>query len=141
METNTSFRSAQTSTPVSVPKTVDNKDIKVSGESDIEVPFLDYRSEHKKPFCADFFGLGDIGNDSVYEDDISQIEGYLKGLIDKGKIPNDTKIAREKLKQMEKMVGYDKTERTVVKMAKLSAYVKFLKETDEIESQSNKYGR
>lgn len=63
METNTSFMSAQTSTPVSVPKTVDNKDIKVSGESDIEVPFLDYRSEHKKPFCADFFDLGDIGND------------------------------------------------------------------------------
>ncbi len=139
METNTSFRSAQTSTPVSIPKTVDNKDIKVSGESDIEVPFLDYRSEHKRPFCADFFDLGDIGNDSIYDDDIGQIEGYLKDLIDRGKMPNDTKMAKEKLKQMEKMIGYDKTERTVVKMAKLSAYVKFLKETDEIESQSNKY--
>lgn len=139
METNTSFRSAQTSTPVSVPKTVDNKDIKVSGESDVEVPFLDYRSEHKRPFCADFFDLGDIGNDSVYEDDIGEIESYLKEQIDKGKMPNDTKIAKEKLKQMEKMVGYDKTERTVVKMAKLAAYVKFLRETDSIESQSNKY--
>lgn len=139
METNTTFRSAQTSTTQSVPKTADNKDINVGGESDIEVPFLDYRSEHKKPFCADFFGLGDIGNDSVYDDDIGQIEGYLKDLIDRGKMPNDTKMAKEKLKQMEKMVGYDKTERTVVKMAKLAAYVKFLRETDSIESQSYKY--
>jgi len=139
METNTSFRSAQTSTPVSVPKTVDNKDIKVSGESDIEVPFLDYRSEHKRPFCADFFELGEQGNSEIYSDDIGVIEGYIKDQISQGKMPNDTKMAKEKLKQMEKMIGYDKTERTVVKMAKLSAYVKFLKETDEIESQSNKY--
>ena len=133
------FKSPSTPTPIVVPKTVDNKDLKVSGDSDIEVPFLDYRSEHKVPFCADFFELGEQGNSEVYEDDIGVIEGYLKELIDKGKMPNDTKLAREKIKQMEKMVGYDKTERTVVKMAKLAAYVKFLKETDEIESQSNKY--
>ena len=42
---------------------------------------------------------------------------------------------------MEKLVGYDKTERTVVKMAKLSAYVKFLRDIDNIESHSTKYGR
>lgn len=135
----TEFRSAQVSTPTVVPAMADNKDIKVSGDSSIEVPFLDYRSEHKRPFCADFFELGEQGNSEVYDDDIGVIEGYLKDLIDKGKMPNDTKIAKEKLKQMEKMVDYDKTERTVVKMAKLAAYVKFLKETDNIESQSNKY--
>lgn len=139
METNTTFRSAQTSTTQSVPKTADNKDINVGGESDIEVPFLDYRSEHKRPFCADFFELGEQGNEEVYEDDIGEIESYLKDQISQGKMPNDTKMAKEKLKQMEKMVGYDKTERTVVKMAKLAAYVKFLRETDSIESQSNKY--
>ena len=133
------FRSEQIDTPVVVPKTASNKEIKVSGDSDVEVPFLDYRSEHKIPFCADFFELGEQGNSEVYDDDIGEIEGYLKDLIDKGKMPNDTKMAREKIKQMEKMVGYDKTERTVVKMAKLAAYVKFLKETDDIESQSNKY--
>lgn len=137
METNTNFRSAPSDTPYEAPKAP--KDIKVGGESDIEVPYLDYRSEHKRPFCADFFELGEQGNSEVYEDDIGVIEDYMKGLIDKGKIPNDTKMVREKIKQMEKMVGYDKTERTVVKMAKLAAYVKFLKETDNIESQSNKY--
>jgi hypothetical protein len=135
----TEFRSAQVSTPTVVPKTVKNNDLKVSGDSNVEVPFLDYRSEHKRPFCADFFELGELGNDNVYEDDIGQIESYLKDLIDKGKMPNDTNIAKEKLKQMEKMIGYDKTERKVVKMAKLAAYVKFLKETDDIESQSSKY--
>lgn len=139
METNTTFRSAQTSTTQSVPKTADNKDINVGGESDIEVPFLDYRSEHKRPFCADFFDLGDIGNNEVYSDDIGEIESYLKEQVDNGKMTNSTSIAKEKLKQMEKMVGYDKTERTVVKMAKLAAYVKFLRETDSIESQSYKY--
>ena len=76
METNTSFRSGSTDSAYVSPKAP--TDLKVSGESDVEVPFLDYRSEHKRPFCADFFDLGDIGNDSVYEDDIGQIEGYLK---------------------------------------------------------------
>ena len=75
METNTSFRSGSTDTAYVSPKA---PNVKVGGESDVEVPFLDYRSEHKKPFCADFFDLGDIGNDSVYDDDIGQIEGYLK---------------------------------------------------------------
>ena len=135
----TEFRSGQSTAPAVVPAMVDNKDIKVSGESNIEVPFLDYRSEHKRPFCADFFELGDSGNSDVYDDDIGQIESYLKDQIDKGKMPNNTNIAREKLKQMEKMIGYDKTERNVVKMAKLAAYVKFLRETDNIESQSSKY--
>lgn len=137
--TNTVFRSAQAPTTQSVPQTVDSKDTLVSGESSIEVPFLDYRSEHKRPFCADFFDLGDIGNSEVYSDDIGEIESYLKDQVDKGKMTNSISTAKEKLKQMEKMIGYDKTERTVVKMAKLAAYVKFLRETDNIESQSNKY--
>jgi len=135
----TEFRSAQVPTPTVVPTMAENKDIKVSGESNVEVPFLDYRSEHKRPFCADFFELGEQGNSEVYDDDIGVIEGYMKDLIDKGKIPNDTKIVKDKLKQMEKLIGYNSTERKVVKMAKLAAYVKFLKETDNIESQSNKY--
>jgi len=107
----TEFRSGQSTAPAVVPAMVDNKDIKVSGESNIEVPFLDYRSEHKRPFCADFFELGDSGNSDVYDDDIGQIESYLKDQIDKGKMPNNTNIAREKLKQMEKMIGYDKPKR------------------------------
>lgn len=135
----TEFRSPVTNTQTVVPSMVDNNDLKVSGESNVEVPFLDYRSEHKRPFCADFFELGDTGNSEIYDDDIGEIESYLKEQIDKGKMPNNTSIAKEKLKQMEKMIGYDKTERNVVKMAKLAAYVKFLRETDNIESQSNKY--
>ena len=107
----TEFRSGQSTAPAVVPAMVDNKDIKVSGESNVEVPFLDYRSEHKRPFCADFFELGDSGNSDVYDDDIGQIESYLKDQIDKGKMPNNTNIAREKLKQMEKMIGYDKPKR------------------------------
>jgi hypothetical protein len=133
------FRAAQAPTTQSVPQSVDSKDIKVSGESNIEVPYLDYRSEHKKPFCADFFELGEFGDNSVYDDDIGEIENYLKKNVESGKMSNSTTAAKDKLKQMEKMVGYDKTERTVVKMAKLAAYVKFLQATDEIESQSNKY--
>jgi hypothetical protein len=135
----TEFRSPVSTTPTVVPATVDSKEVKVSGDSNVEVPFLDYRSEYKKPFCADFFELGDIGDNSIYDDDIGKIETYLKEQIDKGKMTNSITSAKEKLKQMEKMIGYDKTERTVVKMAKLAAYVKFLSETDEIESQSNKY--
>ena len=133
------FKSPSTPRTTTAPKTVANKDLKVSGDSDVEVPFLDYRSEHKTPFCADFFDLGEHGSNEIYNDDIGVIEEYLKDQVNSGKMQNDTKMARDKLKQMEKMVGYDKTERTIVKMAKLAAYVKFLKETDEIESQSRKY--
>jgi hypothetical protein len=133
------FRQAQAPTPAfESPKP---PDVKVGGESSIEVPFLDYRSEHKKSFCADFFELGDMGNESVYDDDIGEIEGYLKEQIESGKMDNSTQSAKDKLKAMEKLVGYDKTERTVVKMAKLSAYVKFLRDIDNIESHSTKYGR
>lgn len=133
------FRQAQAPTPAfESPKA---PEVKVSGESNVEVPFLDYRSEHKKPFCADFFELGDMSNESVYDDDIGEIEDYLKEQIESGKMDNSIQSAKDKLKAMEKLVGYDKTERTVVKMAKLSAYVKFLRDIDNIESHSNKYGR
>ena len=57
METNTTFRSGSTETVYEAQKAP--KDIKVGGESNVEVPFLDYKSEHKRPFCADFFKLGE----------------------------------------------------------------------------------
>jgi hypothetical protein len=133
------FRASQSPTPAYESPKVG--EVKVGGETSVEVPFLDYKSEHKRPFCADFFELGEMGGESVYDDDIGQIEEYLKQQIEQGKMTNSTQSAKDKLKAMEKMIGYDKTERTVVKMAKLSAYVKFLKETEDIESQSSKYGR
>jgi hypothetical protein len=80
------FRSAQASTPAF--ESPQAPEVKVGGESNIEVPFLDYKSEHKKPFCADFFELGEMSNESVYDDDIGEIEDYLKEQIESGKMDN-----------------------------------------------------
>jgi hypothetical protein len=106
-------------------------------DSGIEVPYLDYQAEHHKPYSVDHFELGDHWE--VFKPEVDAIEGYIKGLIESGKMDNSIKSVKEKLKTIEKMVNSDKSERTVVKIGKLAAYVKFLQETDHIDTESTKY--
>jgi hypothetical protein len=102
------------------------------------VPYTLYESEHKKPFIADHYELGNSYTE--FSDEISEIEGFFKDRADRGIISNDTKTVKDLISKYEKMANIGKEERKVVKIAKLAAYVKFLQQTKEIEKMVEKYG-
>ncbi len=104
----------------------------------IEPPLTIYEQENKKPFCAEYFQLGDHWGEF---EEITPIENYLKGEVSEGRMENSLAAAKAKLKSIEKMVNLDPSERQVVKLGKILAYVKFLNETKNIERNSSKYGR
>jgi hypothetical protein len=109
-------------------------------ESTIEGPYTDYEKQHNHPYVVDHFDLGSMWNiDGVYTDEVKTIEGYLSHQINLG-MANDKKAVQETLKKLEKMAGIEKTDRTVVKVGKLSSYVKFLNETENIKTNTIKYG-
>jgi len=104
----------------------------------VEVPYTSYESEHKKPFIADHYELGEAYTE--FSDEIGEIEGYFKDRAEHGLIANDTKTVKDLISKYEKMANIGKEERVVIKIAKLAAYVKFLKETKNIEKMVEKYG-
>lgn len=109
--------------------------------SEVEVPFSSYKQEHKKPYTAEYFKLGDVWNaDSGFSDDVEKIEQYFIHQTEQGELENTTEAVKESLKRIEKMTGVDATERMVVKLAKIAAYINFLKESKSIEKMAGKYG-
>ena len=126
----------------SEPKIVKRSKLKVVDEKQEEVPFTLYQSENKRPFVVDFYDLGEYWDDieGGFSEEIGIIEGYFKDLAEKGVIENTTDTIKTKLKQIEKVAGIDKTERKVVKLAKLASYITFLKQTDDIDKILRKYG-
>lgn len=138
MDGNVTFKTVDTtprveSTPV-VKKEPSNTTVP---GTDTTVPFTAYNQEHSHPYTADKYELGDHWKE--YEE-VSVIEDYFKDLIDQGQMANSTEAVDEKLKSIEKMINIDKTMRTVLKLGKISAYIKFLRETDSLERNSVKYG-
>ena len=120
------------STPVSAPK-----DPKVLGNSSVEVPYTEYQKETNQSYVAKRYDLGDTWNDPAgFKGEVGEIESFFKSQIERGKLDNTTKAVETKIKEYEEVAGIDKTERTVMKVAKLAAYIKFLKETQNLE----KYG-
>lgn len=131
----TVFRSRTVSTP-SAP-VVAPSDPKVLGNSSVEVPYTEYQRETNESYVAKRYDLGDTWNDPAgFKEEVGQIEKFFKGEIERGKLDNTTKAVEAKIKEYEQVAGIDKTERTVMKIAKLAAYVKFLRETQNLE----KYG-
>jgi hypothetical protein len=110
-------------------------------ESKIEVPALDYQKEHGKPHTVEYFGLSDTWNDPQggFPEEVGVVEEYFKGLIESGRLANSTKAIQGRLKEIEKAIGTKNEERVVMRMAKVSAYIKFLMETDKTESNLRKY--
>jgi hypothetical protein len=106
-----------------------------------EVPFTDYIQQHKHPFLVDHFKLGDAWQDKFggFKDEIDTIEGYFRGKIELGEMQNDTKAVQEKFKEIYKLCKIDKTERTTMQLEKLAAYIRFLKDTDNIKVNHSKY--
>jgi hypothetical protein len=106
-----------------------------------EVPYLDYQSAHAKPYTVEYFGLGDTWRDPEggYPKEIELLEGYIKDKIDSGELPNSVKAVGNRIKEIEKVNNLKNEERAVVKIGVITAYVKFLMETDGIKSNLKKY--
>jgi hypothetical protein len=103
-------------------------------KAEVEVPYLDYKNEHKKPFSVDYFELGNLWDDrdGGFKSEISIIEDYMFHLIGSGKISNSTEAVREKIRSIEKMAGVSKFETTARRIGKITAFTKFLKDTEEL---------
>jgi len=119
------------------------KETTVSGESRVEVPYLDYEKEYGRPHTVDYFKLGDSWNDPMggFSKEVALIEEYLQNKVEKGEIANSINAIKEELKKMEKITNLAKEERPLVKIETLAAYVKFLMETDKIKFNLAKYSR
>lgn len=138
---------SDTITPIAPAKTEIAPQIKGDGagthESNVEPPFTDYQKQYKHPFIVDHFKLGDRWADELggFSEEVKSIEGYFTDKINKGEMINDTEAVREKLKGIYKLCNIDKTERTTMQIEKLAAYIDFLRKTDDIKLNHQKYGR
>lgn len=108
----------------------------------VEVPYTAYESEHGKPLSADYFELGDLWNDANggFSKEISTIEEYFTKKIESGEIENSIKAIKEKLKSFEKLSNTHKDERKTIRLETVSAYVKFLMDSDNIRYNIKRYG-
>jgi hypothetical protein len=132
------FRSPVESSPI--------KEVEISKpqadvhDTAIEPPFTDYEKVHNHPFSVDYFDLGSMWNkDEAYTSEVSTIEGYLRHCIDQGQA-NTKESAKATVKKLEKIIGIKNTDRTVVRVGRLAAYIKFLNESDSVLSKVQKYG-
>lgn len=112
-------------------------------EPDVEVPYTEYEVAHKHPFLVDYFKLGDTWQDKLggFEKEVTLIEGYFKEQIEKGKLKNEKDAVEERLKSIYRLCNIDRSERTTMQIEKLSAYIEFLKKTDNIHFNNWRYGR
>lgn len=119
------------------------KDSPGTSITNVEPPFTSWEGEKGKPYLVEYFGLGDLWKDRVggFEDEIKTINLYLENEISNGKIDDSVGSIKELMKRMEKESNIEKTDRTVVKIAKLAAYTEFLYKTRDIEKNNWKYSR
>lgn len=104
----------------------------------VEAPFTSYEQENSHPYIVDHYELGSSARE--FDEEIKNIEGYFKDQADHGKIDNSISTVKGLIAKYEKMANIGKEERTVMKIAKLSAFIKFLRETGEIERNLQRYG-
>jgi hypothetical protein len=103
-------------------------------EADVPVPYLDYKTMNHKPFTVEYFELGNLWDDrdGGFKSEINIIEDYMYHLIGSGKISNSTEAVREKIKSMEKQAGISKFDTTTHRIAKITAFTKFLQEVEDL---------
>jgi len=133
------FRSKQTiEESVEKPKVIP-VETQTEVDDHIEVPYTEYEHVNRKPFIADYYQLGERWEEGFGEE-VLAIEGYLKHKINNGEIANSINAIKYELKKLEKVNNLNHEERSVVKTGVISAYVKFLMETDNIKYNMRKYG-
>jgi hypothetical protein len=133
--------SEPTTEPVSTP----DKPVKpvTTGQTEGDTDsFMLYKADHHKPYLAEHYDLGESWDDpDGFIDEVDYIEGYFKELVENGMIDDNVSVIKKKIRNFEKMAGIDPTERTVVRLGKLKEYVKFLKETENLDKLITKYGK
>ena len=123
------------SQPVKIGDKAGTQDVKV------EVPYTEYEKENNQPYMVEHFKLGDSWKDKLggFEKEVGLIEDYFKGQIEQGKLKNEIGAVKEKLSKIFKLCNIDKTERATMQIEKLTAYLEFLKKTENIDLNNYKY--
>ena len=111
-------------------------------DTNVEPPYLDYEHEKGKPYIAEYFKLNELWNDKLggFEEEIGTIQKYIKDEIEQGRLDNSVEAVKGVLKGIEKMAGFEKTERIAIKIAQMAAYTEFLYKTRDIKKNQYKYG-
>lgn len=109
--------------------------------SKVEVPYLDYEQENGKPYLVEMFELGDHWADRVggFNEEIQAIEDYLRDQVTNREVDNSLKGVKNRIKEIEKVVGVDKEDRAVVKLEVMAEYVKFLMKKNDIKRNITRY--
>jgi len=102
-----------------------------ANSTEIEVPYTEYKSQNGKPYIVDHYQIGDTWQDSDggFKVEINTIDTYLREKIESGIMENSIPAIKEAIKKIEKACGVNKEDRTVNKIAKVSAYAEFLLKT------------
>lgn len=100
----------------------------------VPVPYTEYSSKNGRPYIVDYYQIGDTWRDSVggFETEVNTLDMYLRDKIESGLMDNSTEAVKEAIKKIEKMCGVNKEDRTVNKIAKISAYAEFLLKTRKL---------
>jgi len=105
----------------------------------VEIPYLDYQTQHGHPLVVDLFNLGD--NWDVFAQEVGLIDVYFKGKIHEGIYANNVDAIKDEIKKMEKLLDIRKETRSVVKLGVLSSHIKFLIDTDNLRHNIQKFGQ
>jgi hypothetical protein len=127
--------------PVEVEKSIAKGDNSSIEKIDIEAPFTHYKEINHHSYIVDHFKLGDTWKDKLggFENEVSLIEDYFKEEIGKGNIKDDISSVKSKMDKLYKLCDIDKSERITMQIEKLSAYLEFLKKTENIKTKN--YGQ
>ena len=109
---------------------------------DVEPPYTDYQTIKHKPYMVDYFKLDGNWEDKTggFKQEIEALEAYVRERIEQGQLDNTIDAVKGFFKKVEKMSQADQTERVTMRISKMAAYIKFLKETDDIKLNYVKYG-
>lgn len=130
------------SAPVTETKPVESKDAQktIDTESD-DIPFVAYEATNGHPFFANYYDIKQVWKDPSggYEDEVRFIEDYFKKQIEKGQINGSTQTVRAMIKGIEKQCNVRPEDTMNMKITKTNAYIKFLSEVDDMESQRKRW--
>ena len=94
------------------------------------------------PYMVDYLGIRDTyKQDPEAYSEINSISEYLNELVTTGQLDNSTSAVKEKLKQLEKLSGVDKTERVNMRLTRLVEYANFENKVNEAKRSSSKWSR
>jgi hypothetical protein len=71
---------------------------------------------------------------------VKEIEDYFADKISSGDIENSIDAVKDRLKEILKITNMSKEGRNLIKVETVAAYIKFLRETDDIRQSVKRYG-